>query len=59
MVSRQTLHDFLNILPAVVYEYVLYEDGRSELLYISPSSKDILGGISDAGSHCVGQVQSK
>ena len=43
MASRPTLHDFLNILPAVVYEYVIHRDGRSELIYISPSSEDILG----------------
>lgn len=43
MVSLPTLHDVLNILPAVVYRYVLHEDGTGELLYISPSSKDILG----------------
>jgi len=43
MASRPTLHDFLNILPAVVYEYVIHKDGSSELLYLSPSSQDVLG----------------
>lgn len=43
MVSEKVMHDFLNILPAVLYEYVLYPDGSSELLYMSPSAKEILG----------------
>lgn len=43
MISERLMHDFLNILPAVLYQYVLYSDGSSELLYLSPSSKDILG----------------
>lgn len=43
MLSMPTLHDVLNILPAVVYRYVLHSDDTSELLYISPSSADILG----------------
>lgn len=43
MIPKRLMHDFLNILPAVLYQYVLYNDGSSELLYLSPSSKDILG----------------
>lgn len=43
MLSMPTLHDVLNILPAVVYRYVLHPGGTSELLYISPSSNEILG----------------
>ncbi|NWO05990.1 MAG: sensor domain-containing diguanylate cyclase [Alteromonadaceae bacterium] len=41
--SKHELSDFLGILPAVLYEYVLYPDGSSELLYLSPSSRNILG----------------
>jgi len=41
--SNETQQDFLNILPAVLYEYVLYEDHSSEFLYMSPTSKEILG----------------
>ena len=43
MASTHELSDFLGILPAVLYEYVLYPDGSSELLYLSPSSRTILG----------------
>ncbi|MET3999222.1 sensor domain-containing diguanylate cyclase [Marinobacterium sp. MBR-109] len=43
MASKHELSAFLGILPAVLYEYVLYPDSRSELLYLSPSSKEILG----------------
>ncbi len=43
MVSKKIIHDFLNILPAVLYEYVLYKDGSSEFLYMSPSAEEILG----------------
>ena len=43
MLSKQMIENFLNILPAVLYEYVLYNEKRSELLYLSPSSVDILG----------------
>ena len=42
-ISKETLQDFLNILPAVLYEYVLYEDQSSEFLFMSPTSKEILG----------------
>jgi len=41
--SNEMQQDFLNILPAVLYEYVLYEDHSSEFLYMSPTSKEILG----------------
>lgn len=47
MIPKRLMHDFLNILPAVLYQYVLYKDGSSELLYLSPSSKDILGSPPD------------
>jgi diguanylate cyclase (GGDEF)-like protein/PAS domain S-box-containing protein len=43
MALKHGLSDFLGILPAVLYEYVLYPDGSAELLYLSPSSEDILG----------------
>ena len=43
MASKHELSAFLGILPAVLYEYVLYPDSRAELLYLSPSSKEILG----------------
>lgn len=43
MSSTHELSEFLNILPAVLYEYVLYSDGSAELLYLSPSSSSILG----------------
>lgn len=36
------MQGFLNILPAVLYEYVLYEDESSEFLYMSPISEEIL-----------------
>lgn len=42
-ISKETQQDFLNILPAVLYEYVLYEDQSSEFLYMSPTSNEILG----------------
>ena len=41
--TKETLQDFLNTMPAVLYEYVLFDDGSSELLYMSPTSLDILG----------------
>ena len=41
-VSDQTLENFLHILPAVLYEYVLYEDESSEFLYMSPAAKTML-----------------
>ena len=43
MLSKQMIENFLTILPAVLYEYALYDEKSSELLYISPSSIDILG----------------
>jgi diguanylate cyclase (GGDEF)-like protein/PAS domain S-box-containing protein len=43
MASKHELSAFLGILPAVLYEYVRYPDGSSELLYLSTSSNDILG----------------
>ncbi|MBR9883445.1 MAG: sensor domain-containing diguanylate cyclase [Oceanospirillales bacterium] len=43
MTSTHELSDFLGILPAVLYEYVLYPDGGAELLYLSPSTQEILG----------------
>ncbi|MCK5335877.1 MAG: PAS domain-containing protein [Gammaproteobacteria bacterium] len=42
-ISTDIMQDFLTILPAVLYEYVLYEDGSSEFLYMSPTAKEILG----------------
>jgi len=41
--SNETSQDFLNILPAVLYEYVLYEDRSSEFLFMSQTAKEILG----------------
>jgi len=41
-ISGDTIEDFINILPAVLYEYVLYKDRSSEFLYMSPSSQSIL-----------------
>lgn len=41
--TKETLQDFLNTMPAVLYEYALYPDGSSELLYMSPTSESILG----------------
>lgn len=42
-IPDDTLCDFLTFLPAVLYEYVLYEDKSSEFLYMSPTAKEILG----------------
>ena len=42
-IPKDTLHDILNTIPAVLYEYVLYKDGSSEFLYMSPTARDILG----------------
>ncbi len=39
----QTLHNFLNMMPAVLYEYAQNKDGNNKVLYISPASKEILG----------------
>ncbi|WP_169729906.1 sensor domain-containing diguanylate cyclase [Hydrogenovibrio kuenenii] len=41
--ETDTMMGFLESLPAVLYEYVLYDDGSSEFLYVSPQSHDILG----------------
>lgn len=41
-ITEETINDFLSFLPAVLYEYVLYEDGSGEFLYMSQASKDIL-----------------
>lgn len=41
--SKESINNFINILPAVLYEYVLHSDGSRELLYLSPASKEILG----------------
>ena len=41
--TAQTLHNFLNIMPAVLYEYAQNKDGNKKVLYISPTSKEILG----------------
>jgi PAS domain S-box-containing protein len=39
----QTLHNFLNTMPAVLYEYAQNRNGYNKVLYISPTSKEILG----------------
>ncbi len=41
--SAQTLHDFLNTMPAVLYEYLQRQDGSGEIKYMSPTSREILG----------------
>ena len=41
--SKQTLQNLLNITPTVLYEYLQSQDGNSKFLYMSPSSKQILG----------------
>ncbi len=41
--SAQTLYDFLNTMPAVLYEYLQRQDGSGEFRYMSPTSKEILG----------------
>jgi diguanylate cyclase (GGDEF)-like protein/PAS domain S-box-containing protein len=43
VLTKEIKGNFLNILPAVLYEYVFYNEGNSELLYITPSTIDILG----------------
>lgn len=42
-ILKETELEFLSFLPAVLYEYVLYDDRSSEFLYMSPTSNDILG----------------
>ena len=41
--SEQTINDLLNIIPAVLYEYVQDQDGSGIFRYVSPTSKPILG----------------
>ncbi len=42
--SKEVIDDFLHIVPAVLYEYVLYEEGGgNEFLYLSPATEHILG----------------
>ena len=42
--SKEVIDDFLHIVPAVLYEYVLYEQGGgNEFLYLSPATEHILG----------------
>ncbi len=42
--SKEVIDDFLHIVPAVLYEYVLYEQGSgNEFLYLSPATEHILG----------------
>lgn len=41
--DTDTMMGFLESLPAVLYEYVLYADGTSEFVYVSPQCQDILG----------------
>lgn len=43
MLSKEIVGNFLNILPAVLYGYVFYNKKHAELLYITPSTIDILG----------------
>ncbi|MDX1808971.1 MAG: sensor domain-containing diguanylate cyclase [Sulfurospirillaceae bacterium] len=43
MLAKEMIGNFLNILPAVLYEYVFYNEKNSELLYITPSTLNILG----------------
>jgi len=41
--SKKTLQNFLNIMPAVLYEYLQCKDENSRFLYLSPSTQEILG----------------
>lgn len=41
--SEYTYEYFLNIVPAVLYEIAQYQDGSSELIYLSPNAKELLG----------------
>ena len=41
--QTHTIRDFLHTMPAVLYEYVLHNNGDGELLFLSPTSKEILG----------------
>lgn len=40
--TKDTMNDFLNTLPMVLYEYVLYNDESSEFLYMSPTVSKML-----------------
>lgn len=42
-ISDETFQDFINFLPAVLYEYVLYEDKSSEFIFMSAMANEILG----------------
>jgi PAS domain S-box-containing protein len=37
------MHDFVSLLPAVLYEYAIFKDGKKGFQYVSPNSKTILG----------------
>jgi len=37
------MQDLFRHLPAVIYEYVIYPDGKREFSYVSPASEPILG----------------
>lgn len=41
--NEETLDYLLNIMPAVLYEYIQNQDGTNIITYISPNSIDILG----------------
>lgn len=43
MLSKETLNAFLNVMPAVLYEYQQSQSGSGFLRYISPNCKEILG----------------
>ena len=40
---EKTIDAFLNIMPAVLYEYHQDQDGSGTIQYVSPNSKEILG----------------
>jgi len=42
------MQDLFRHLPAVIYEYVIYPDGKREFSYVSPASEPILGLRADA-----------
>jgi PAS domain S-box-containing protein len=42
------MQDLFRHLPAVIYEYVIYPDGKREFSYMSPASEPILGLSADA-----------
>jgi PAS domain S-box-containing protein len=37
------MQDYVALLPAVLYEYAIFKDGRKSFQYVSPNSKTILG----------------